>query len=289
MASKKQDKIKILDKTLQRGFTPLPRVILRNPSICRNSKCTYALLLDYAWQKGSCFPGQGRLACDLGVSIRTIQRDLDDLKLKKLIDWEQRGRNKTNIYYILPLESIVDNKALKERDTTEMSCPDTSNLSPPDTTKMSYRIEEGNRKRKEYKQTLTLGSSTSSEQSNDNGLSVEDLSKTEEINLNSFDSEAIALAEEFDDLKSIKFYQKLINQRNKGEITDEDIQSALADTRRVIRTDQVDGTNFLKNPAGWFVSILKKLTDKREAEEKQARINNMLNEFKSSFLNKSEQ
>lgn len=88
------DKIKILDKTLPKGFTPIPRIVLRNPMLSRNSKCTYALLLDYAWQKGSCFPGQSRMACELGVSIRTIQRDLEDLRDKKLIDWEQRGRNK---------------------------------------------------------------------------------------------------------------------------------------------------------------------------------------------------
>jgi len=272
MNNKKHDKIKILDKTLQRGFTPLPRIVLRNSKLSRNSKCTYALLLDYAWQKGSCFPGQFRMAQELGVSIRTIQRDLEDLRDKKLIDWEQRGRNKTNIYYILPLENIVDIKESKQRDTTETSCPDTSNLSPLDTTKMSYRIEEGNRKRKEYKQPLTL------KETNDNGMIK---------NLDTFDSEAITLAEELNDMKSIKFYQKLINRKKRGEISDEDVQTALNDTRRMIRTDQVDGTKFLRNPAGWFVSVIQKLITKRDEDKQKEKMENMLNSFKNSFSEKS--
>lgn len=268
MEKKNNEKIQILDKTLQKGFTPLPRIILRNPQISRNCKCTYALLLDYAWQKGSCFPGQERLAQDLGVSVRTIQRDLEDLRTLKLIDWDQRGRNKTNIYYILPISNNTEDIA-NERDTTELSCPDTSNLSDPDTTKMSYIIEEDNYKKKEYKKPLTL--------SNDNG----------EINLNSFDSEAVEIAKQLNDIESIKFYQKLIKQRNRGEISNEDIQSALDDTRRMIRTDQVDGTNFLRNPAAWFVSVLKKLSSKKSEKEKQEKVKSMLEDFKKSFISKS--
>lgn len=147
----------------------------------------------------------------------------------------------------------------------------------PDAQGSVHKVEEVEYKKKEYKKPLTLSPSTSSGQDNDNG----------EINLNSFDSEAIALAEEFNDLKSIKFYQGIINKRNRGEISDEDLQSALEDTRRVIRTDQVDGTDFLKNPAGWFVSVLNKLIGKRQEKEQKAKVNEMLSHFKESFMNKT--
>ncbi|MCA9382705.1 hypothetical protein KC660_04860, partial [Candidatus Dojkabacteria bacterium] len=63
--------------------------------------------------------------------------------------------------------------------------------------------------------------------------------------------------------------------------------SALEDTRRVIRTDQVDGTDFLRNPAGWFVSVLNKLIGKRQEKEQKAKVNEMLSQFKESFVNKT--
>src|SRR5215212_3927159 len=97
------DVIEILDPVLRQGFVQLPRAVLKAPKLTRNAKCLYALLLDYAWQEGSSFPGQLRLAEDLGVTDRTIRTDLAELKEFGLIDWKQRGMNKTNVYYILAL------------------------------------------------------------------------------------------------------------------------------------------------------------------------------------------
>ncbi|MBN1968693.1 MAG: helix-turn-helix domain-containing protein [Candidatus Delongbacteria bacterium] len=261
-------KIEILDKTLKEGFIILPRSILRNPAIGRHLKCTYSLLLDYAWDKDNCFPGQVRLAKDLGISVRTVQRDLEELKKIKLVDWNQRGRNRTNIYYILSL------KRQQKRDTTSMTHPDMTNLSYPDTTRMSYRIIKENNKKKEYKKTLTLPSSLNLKVNN-----VNDKIK----NINTFDTEAIELAKELNDTKSIKYYQKLINLKNKGEITQNDIDFALEDTRRIMKTDLADNTNFLRNPAGWFVSIIKKITQKNKDKKNQELIAN----FKQVFLSKS--
>jgi hypothetical protein len=103
MSNSDQDVIEILDPVLRQGFAQLPRAVLKAPKLSRNAKCLYALLLDYAWQEGSCFPGQLRLSKDLDVSKRTIIYDLNELREYGLIDWRQRGMNKTNIYYILPL------------------------------------------------------------------------------------------------------------------------------------------------------------------------------------------
>lgn len=273
MTETNKETIEILDTTLKQGFSQIPRTVLRASNLSMQSKTLYALLLDYAWQKGSCFPGQNRLGKDLGVHRNTIQKYLLELRDFGLIKWDRRGFKQTNIYYILSLDFLIDQPS----DAQERVHQDAQSCVQPDAQVSVHKVEEVEYKKKEYKKPLTLSPSTSSGQDNDNG----------EINLNSFDSEAIALAEEFNDLKSIKFYQGIINKRNRGEISDEDIQSALEDTRRVIRTDQVDGIDFLKNPAGWFVSVLNKLIGKRQEKEQKAKVNEMLSQFKESFMNKT--
>lgn len=273
MTETNKETIEILDTTLKQGFSQIPRTVLRASNLSMQSKTLYALLLDYAWQKGSCFPGQNRLGKDLGVHRNTIQKYLLELRDFGLIKWDRRGFKQTNIYYILSLDFLIDQPS----DAQERVHQDAQSCVQPYAQGSVHKVEEVEYKKKEYKKPLTLSPSTSSGQDNDNG----------EINLNSFDSEAIALAEEFNDLKSIKFYQGIINKCNRGEISNEDIQSALEDTRRVIRTDQVDGTDFLKNPAGWFVSVLNKLIGKRQEKEQKAKVNEMLSQFKESFMNKT--
>jgi len=273
MTETNKETIEILDTTLKQGFSQIPRTVLRASNISMQSKTLYALLLDYAWQKGSCFPGQNRLGKDLGVHRNTIKKYLLELRDFGLIKWDRRGFKQTNIYYILSLDFLID----QQSDAQERVHQDAQSCVQPDAQGSVHKVEEVEYKKKEYKKPLTLSPSTSSGQDNDNG----------EINLNYFDSEAVALAEEFNDLKSIKFYQGIINKRNRGEISDEDIQSALEDTRRIIRTDQVDGTDFLKNPAGWFVSVLNKLIGKRQEKEQKAKVNEMLSQFKESFMNKT--
>ena len=49
------------DETLRRGFVLLPRQVLYAHNLSHSSKILYALLLGFAWQEESCFPGYGRL------------------------------------------------------------------------------------------------------------------------------------------------------------------------------------------------------------------------------------
>lgn len=268
-----KDTIQILDKSLKQGFTAIPRMVLKNPNLTMQAKVIFALLLDYAWQKGSCFPGQDRLANDLSVHRNTIIKHLKELKEYGLISWKQRGLNQTNIYYINPI-SKVKRYVVKPLDAHSSVSPESHSDVNQELHPNVNLIEEVEYKKKEYKKPLTLGS-TSSPQDNDNG------------NLNTFDTEAIAIAKELNDEKSIKYYQKIINLKNRREIKDEDIQSALNDTRRMIRTDQVDGTSFLRNPASWFVSILKKLMQKNDEKQKQDKYQEMISKFKENFISKT--
>lgn len=106
----------VLNKSLKPGFTLLPNYILKNRQLSHGARLAYAVLLSYAWQEDSCFPGQVRMAEDLGTSDRSIRTFLRELKDQGFITWEQRGLNKSNIYYILeykplkPPKSEVDRK-----------------------------------------------------------------------------------------------------------------------------------------------------------------------------------
>lgn len=111
--------IVVLNEALKHGFTQLPRYILKDKTLTFGARLTYAVLLSYAWQEDSCFPGQSRMAKDLGTTDRSMRRFLIELKQAGYIDWRQQGLGKTNIYYIL------DYQPLKlEPDRTLVSGPE---------------------------------------------------------------------------------------------------------------------------------------------------------------------
>ena len=122
------DVIRIMDPNLRGGFAQLPRAILKARRLSDRAKVVYALLLDYAWQQGSCFPGQKRLAQDLDTTERTIQRALTELRDYALISWRRRGMTQTNVYLI---HSLGENPNLvpAESDATNLSHQEATNLS----------------------------------------------------------------------------------------------------------------------------------------------------------------
>ena len=62
------------DPITKGGFAQVPVVILQHRELSDTAKLVYAMMLYYAWHKNYCFPGQARLAKDLGVTPRTIIR-----------------------------------------------------------------------------------------------------------------------------------------------------------------------------------------------------------------------
>lgn len=105
--------IVVLNQALKHGFAQIPRYVLQDKRLSFGARLTYAVLLSYAWQEDSCFPGQDKMAADLGVSRRMVTDYLNELAKRKYITWERRGLGKTNIYYILdyqPLEIEADGK-----------------------------------------------------------------------------------------------------------------------------------------------------------------------------------
>ena len=98
--------IVVLNEAIKHGFTQLPNYVLKAKRLSFGAKLSYAVLLSYAWQEDSCFPGQERMAEDLGTTSRMLRDYLNELKKHGFIDWQRRGLNKTNIYYILDYKPI---------------------------------------------------------------------------------------------------------------------------------------------------------------------------------------
>jgi DNA-binding MarR family transcriptional regulator len=94
----------VQDAALKTGFVQLPNFILTDKELSAYAKLSYALLLSYAWQKDSCFPGQERMANDLGVSRQYLSKALKELQEHSYISIERRGLNKTNVYTILSIQ-----------------------------------------------------------------------------------------------------------------------------------------------------------------------------------------
>ena len=109
----------------------------------------YMLLLKYARDKDSCWPGVARLARDLNRGERTVKRHLAELTDRGLISREQRGLGRTAITWIEDLEEVynpavskmallaVDNSSSAKNGTAGSAKSDTALAVP----KMAHKEE----------------------------------------------------------------------------------------------------------------------------------------------------
>lgn len=107
--------LKGADALTQKGFTMVPNHVLVSGKISPGAKLCFAMLLRYAWQSASCFPGQERLALDMGVSDRSVRTYLQELSAQNLITIRQRGLGKSNLYEINLVPSGMDRKIFPVR------------------------------------------------------------------------------------------------------------------------------------------------------------------------------
>lgn len=96
----RQNTIRIIgaDPATAKGFTQVPNFILQNSKISIGAKITYAMMLKYAWDDDHCYPGQEKLAADIGTTDRSVRRYLKELEEAGFVDIRQRGLGKVNIY-----------------------------------------------------------------------------------------------------------------------------------------------------------------------------------------------
>lgn len=92
--------LKGADLATQRGWTGVPNFILESKEISAGAKLTYAMLLKYARELDQCFPGQDRLAGDMGHGERSVRRWLHELETAGFIAIKQRGQGRPNLYTV---------------------------------------------------------------------------------------------------------------------------------------------------------------------------------------------
>lgn len=88
------------DALSEQGFVQIPVAIVRNTEIPLGAKMVYTALLSYAWHNDFCFPGQDRLAEDIGAGRTKVNQWLQELDKKGFINIIRRGQGKTNIYEV---------------------------------------------------------------------------------------------------------------------------------------------------------------------------------------------
>jgi hypothetical protein len=86
------------DPVTLHGFTQVPNFVLVKKDISVGAKLAYAMLLKYAWGDNACFPGQLKLAEDMGAGERSIRTYLKELEAAGILEIKQRGLGKTNLY-----------------------------------------------------------------------------------------------------------------------------------------------------------------------------------------------
>ena len=86
------------DPVTLHGFTQVPNFILTKKELSVGAKLAYAMLLKYAWGDKACFPGQLKLAEDMGAGERSVRTYLKELETAGILEIKQRGLGKTNLY-----------------------------------------------------------------------------------------------------------------------------------------------------------------------------------------------
>lgn len=115
------------DVLTAKGFTQVPNHVLVSDRLSPGAKLAYAMLLKYAWQNDRCFPGQERLAKDMGVTDRSVRTYLQELEARQFIAIKQRGLGKPNLYELNLSVSATDRKNFPVRTgKTHRSRPEKS-------------------------------------------------------------------------------------------------------------------------------------------------------------------
>lgn len=101
LVKQRYDQVVIQNQLLKSGFAAFPYLVMTDKKLSVGGRLTYAFLLMYAWQEGSCFAGQEKMAEDMGISRAQVQRFLYELRDAKYIRIERKDKRYNNTYFIL--------------------------------------------------------------------------------------------------------------------------------------------------------------------------------------------
>jgi hypothetical protein len=86
------------DPVTRDGFTMVPNFLLTNKDLSVGAKLAYAMLLKYHWDNSDVYPGQQKLADEMGAGERSVRSYLKELENANFLEIIQRGLGKTNLY-----------------------------------------------------------------------------------------------------------------------------------------------------------------------------------------------
>lgn len=86
------------DPVARGGFTQVPNFLFDIQELSFGARIVYAKFLQYAWSNDFCFPGQERLAEEIGCTRVRITQFVKELQEHGLIEVTRRGQGKTNLY-----------------------------------------------------------------------------------------------------------------------------------------------------------------------------------------------
>jgi hypothetical protein len=101
IARNRVERIVIENELLRAGFAAFPYLVMRDKELSTGARLTYAFLLMYAWQEGSCFTKQASMAEMMGVSSRQLQRYLYELRATGYILITREDKRFNNTYILL--------------------------------------------------------------------------------------------------------------------------------------------------------------------------------------------
>ena len=101
IAKKRIERIVVENELLRAGFAAFPYLVMRDKNLSTGARLTYAFLLMYAWQEGSCFAKQESMAEAMGVSSRQLQRYLYELRTAEYIRITREDKRFNNTYILL--------------------------------------------------------------------------------------------------------------------------------------------------------------------------------------------
>lgn len=104
-----------------KGFTPIPNIILNNPAVPRCCRGTYEAVSARAFGKRfSVFTSRETLAMDVGISTRTIARHLAVLEALGFIKRIRIGRGLTNTIVLTLKMRLVETGSLTKAIEAEL-------------------------------------------------------------------------------------------------------------------------------------------------------------------------
>ena len=103
-----------LENRKKKYFTQIENCVLKNYKISIQARLLYAILESYSFEGiTTIFPTQDRLGLELGISVRSVQRYLNELEAWELIKIEQRGLRKSNNYIIYRIPTSIKDEYFK--------------------------------------------------------------------------------------------------------------------------------------------------------------------------------